>query len=194
MGAAVMACPEILITEEASGVAINELKARWIVDMVPGLWRQPAALEQRIRTVRALMVRNQTTVDAALLAAAERLEVIGRIGVGMDNVDVPAANARGIVLCYAAEENAVSVAGHVFALLLALARKLPAADRSVRRGEWERAAHTGFELHGKTMAVLGLGRIGFRVALRARAFGMRVIAYDPLLSSSSPAVTESGAE
>jgi len=97
------------------------------------------------------------------------------------------------VVCYAAEENAVSVAEHVFALLLALARKIPAADRSVRRGEWERAAHTGFELHGKTLAVLGLGRIGFRVALRARAFGMRLLAFDPFLSPSSPAVTESGA-
>ena len=105
-----------------------------------------------------------------------------------------AASARGIVVCYAAEENAVSVAEHVFALLLALARKIPAADRSVREGRWERAAHTGFELHGKTLAVLGLGRIGFRVALRARAFGMRVLAYDPFLSASSPAATESGAE
>lgn len=102
--------------------------------------------------------------------------------------------ARGIVVCYAAEENAVSVAEHVFALLLALARKVPGADRSVRKGRWERAAHTGFELHGKTLAVLGLGRIGFRVALRARAFGMRVLAYDPLVSASSSSVTESGAE
>jgi D-3-phosphoglycerate dehydrogenase / 2-oxoglutarate reductase len=120
--------------------------------------------------------------------------VIGRIGVGMDNIDVPAARTRGIVVCYAAEENAVSVAEHVFALLLALARKVPSADRSVREGRWERAAHTGFELHGKTLAVLGLGRIGFRVAPRARAFGMRVLAYDPVVSSSSPAATESGAE
>ena len=111
--------------------------------------------------------------------------MIGRIGVGMDNIDLPAASARGIVVCYAAEENAVSVAEHVFALLLALARKIPAADRSVREGRWERAAHTGFELHGKTLAVLGLGRVGFRVALRARAFGMRVVAYDPF---SLPAV------
>lgn len=185
---------DILITEEVSGEAIEGLKARWVVEEAPELWREPAALRERARGVRALMVRNQTVVDAALLAAAEQLEVIGRIGVGMDNIDLPAASARGIVVCYAAEENAVSVAEHVFALLFALARKVPAADRSVREGRWERAAHTGFELHGKTLAVLGLGRIGFRVALRARAFGMRVIAYDPLLSSSSPAVTETGAE
>ncbi len=182
-----------MITEEATGEAIEALKQRWQVEQAPGLWRDPAALRERVGSVRALMVRNQTTVDAALLAAAVRLEVIGRIGVGMDNIDVPAASARGIVLCYAAEENAVSVAEHVFALLLALARKIPAADASVRWGEWERARHTGFELHGKTLAVLGLGRIGFRVALRARAFGMPVVAYDPLLSPSSPAVTESGA-
>src|SRR5207247_532483 len=118
---------DILITEEASGAAIDGLKARWRVEEAPGLWRDPTALRERARGIRALMVRNQTRVDAALLAAAERLEVIGRIGVGMDNVDVPAANARGIVLCYAAEENAVSVAEHVFALLLALARKVLAA-------------------------------------------------------------------
>jgi D-3-phosphoglycerate dehydrogenase len=185
---------DILITEEASGEAIEALKAQWQVEEAPGLWREPAALRERARNVRALMVRNQTMVDAALLAAAERLEVIGRIGVGMDNIDLKAAAARGIVICYAAEENAVSVAEHVFALLLALARKIPSADRSVREGRWERAAHTGFELHGKTLALLGLGRIGFRVALRARAFGMRVVGYDPFLSPSSPAVTETGAE
>jgi D-3-phosphoglycerate dehydrogenase len=188
-----MSNPDILITEEASGAAIDALKARWQVETAPELWREPVVLRERVRRVRALVLRNQTRVDAALLAAAERLEVIGRIGVGMDNIDIPATNARGVVICYAAEENAVSVAEHVFGLLLALAGKIPAADRSVRRGEWERAAHTGFELHGKTIAVLGLGRIGFRVALRARAFGMRVVAYDPLLSASSPAVTESGA-
>jgi D-3-phosphoglycerate dehydrogenase len=185
--------PDILITEEVAGDAIEALKAQWQVDEAPDIWLEPAALRERVSGVRALMVRNQTVVDAMLLAAAERLEVIGRIGVGMDNIDVAAASARGIVICYAAEENAVSVAEHVFALLLALARKIPAADRSVREGRWERAAYTGFELHGKTIAVLGLGRIGFRVALRARAFGMRVLAYDPLLSTSGPAVTESGA-
>src|SRR4051794_2328251 len=189
-----MAMPDILITEQAAGDAIEALKARWAVEEAPRLWRDPAALRERVRGVRGLMVRNQTRVDAELMAAAARLEVIGRIGVGMDNIDLAAASARGIVVCYAAEENAVSVAEHVFALLLALARKIPAADRSVREGRWERAAHTGFELHGKTLAVLGLGRIGFRVALRARAFGMRVVAYDPLLSPSSPAVTETGAE
>src|SRR5437016_2521067 len=135
---------DILTTEEASGEAIEALKARWRVQEAPGLWREPAALRERVRGVRALMVRNQTVVDAALLAAAERLEVIGRIGVGMDNVDGAAASARGIVVCYAAEENAVSVAEHVFALLLALARKIPAADRSVRDGRWERAA-PGYE-------------------------------------------------
>lgn len=189
-----MANVDVLITEEAAGEAIEPLKARWQVEEASGLWRDPQALRERVRGARALMVRNQTNVDAALLAAAERLEVIGRIGVGMDNIDVPAASERGIVICYAAEENALSVAEHVFALLLALARKIPAADRSVREGRWERALHTGFELYGKTMAVLGLGRIGFRVALRARAFGMQVVAWDPLLSPSSPAVTETGAE
>src|SRR5689334_18360985 len=101
-----MAHVDVLITEEVAGEAVERLKSRWVVDDAPGLWRNPAALRERLRDARALMLRNQTIADAALLAAAERLEVIGRIGVGMDNVDVAAARARGIVICYAAEENA----------------------------------------------------------------------------------------
>jgi D-3-phosphoglycerate dehydrogenase len=112
--------------------------------------------------------------------------VVGRIGVGLDNLDLRALSDRGIVVCYPPEENAVSVSEHVFALLLSFARHIPAADRSVRAGRWERGAYIGFELAGSTMGILGLGRIGFRVAVRARAFGMRVLAYDPTWCPSTP--------
>jgi D-3-phosphoglycerate dehydrogenase len=133
-------------------------------------------------------------VDRAVIDAAPNLQVVGRIGVGLDNLDLRALSERGVVVCYPPEENAVSVSEHVFALLLAFARRIPAADRTVREGSWRRSEFIGFELAGRTMGILGLGRIGFRVAVRARAFGMRVIAYDPYLVAQHPAVTETGTE
>ncbi len=187
------AMPDILITEETHDPSIGLLTARFEVDYAPSLWRDPPRLRERLATVRAAIVRNMTQVDRAFLDAAPRLEVVGRIGVGLDTIDVPALTERGVVLCYPPEANAVTVAEHTFAVLLSLARKLREADRSVRAGDWDRHGHVGFELHGKTMGIVGLGRIGFRVATRARAFGMRVLAYDPWLTPQHPAVTESGA-
>jgi D-3-phosphoglycerate dehydrogenase len=140
------------------------------------------------------MVRNMTIVDREVIDAAPNLQVIGRIGVGLDNLDLRALSEHGIVVCYPPEENAVSVAEHVFAMLLSYARRIPGADASVREGKWERSRFIGFELAGKTMGILGLGRIGFRVAVRARAFGMRVLAYDPYMVAQHAAVTETGTE
>jgi D-3-phosphoglycerate dehydrogenase/(S)-sulfolactate dehydrogenase len=140
-----------------------------------------------------LIVRNQTKVNTSLLAQAMALRIIGRAGAGYDNIDVPAATQEGVVVAFSPEENAVSVAEHVFALLLSLARKIPGADKSTKGGGWERKKYHGFELLGKTLGILGLGKIGFRVALRAKAFGMRILAYDAYLSSTSLQVTESGA-
>jgi D-3-phosphoglycerate dehydrogenase len=139
------------------------------------------------------MVRNMTHVDAALLEAAPDLQVIGRVGVGLDNLDLPAIAARGLVVCYPPEENAVSVAEFTFGLILALARRIPASERNVRAGRWDRYSFVGIELAGKTLGLLGLGRIGMRVAARARAFQMRVLAFDPHLVSQHPHVTETGA-
>lgn len=185
---------KLLLTEEILDPSLDELSARHEVLREPDLWKDRAALLARLADVDGVMVRNMTTVDRAFLEAAPRLRVIGRIGVGLDNLDLRAISERGIVVCYPPEENAVSVAEHVFALLLSLARHIPAADRCVREGRWDRSRHIGIELAGRTLGILGLGRIGFRVAVRARAFGMRVLAYDPYLVPQHPAVTETGSE
>ena len=189
-----MANPKrILISEDVTGAGIDRLKGKYQVHYDPDLWTKVPELEGIIPNCDALIVRNQTKVNAALLAQGAALRVIGRAGAGYDNIDVPAASQEGVVVVFSPEENAVSVAEHVFALLLSLARKIPGADKSTRGGGWERKKYHGFELLGKTLGILGLGKIGFRVALRAKAFGMRILAYDAYLSSASLHVTESGA-
>ena len=184
---------KILISEDVPGSGINSLKGKYQVHYDPDLWKKVPELEGMIPSYDALIVRNQTKVNASLLGQAMSLRVIGRAGAGYDNIDVAAASREGIVVAFSPEENAVSVAEHVFALLLALARKIPGADRSTRGGGWERKKYHGVELLGKTLGILGLGKIGFRVALRAKAFGMHVLAHDSYLSSTSLHVTESGA-
>jgi D-3-phosphoglycerate dehydrogenase len=184
---------KILISEDVTGTGIDRLKGKYQVHYDPELWKKIPELEKMIPAFDALIVRNQTKVNASLLAKAMSLRVIGRAGAGYDNIDVPAATQEGVVVAFSPEENAVSVAEHVFALLLALARRIPGADKSTRGGGWERKKYHGFELLGKTLGILGLGKIGFRVALRAKAFGMRILAYDAYLSSTSLHVTESGA-
>ena len=184
---------KVLISEDVTGTGIERLKQKYHLQIDPEIWKKVPALEETIAGFDALIVRNQTKVTASLLSKAKALRVIGRAGAGYDNIDVPAASQAGVVVSYSPEENAVSVAEHVFALLLALARKIPGADRSVKSGGWERKKYHGLELMGKTLGIWGLGKIGFRVALRAKAFGMRVIAYDAYLSPTSLHVTESGA-
>ncbi len=189
-----MANPKkILVSEDVTGTGIDRLKAKYQVHYDPDLWKKVPELEGTIPGFEALIVRNQTKVNSGLLAKAKALRVIGRAGAGYDNIDVPAATKEGVVVAFSPEENAVSVAEHVFALLLALARKIPGADKSTRGGGWERKKYHGFELLGKTLGILGLGKIGFRVALRAKAFGMRILAHDAYLSPTSLHVTESGA-
>ncbi len=124
-------------------------------------------------------MRSATQVDAELIARADQLRVIGRAGVGVDNVDVAAATRRGILVCNAPQSNIVSAAEHTIALLLALARNVPQAHAALVEGRWERSRFGGVELDGKTLGVLGFGRIGQLVAARARGLGMRILAYDP---------------
>lgn len=142
-------------------------------------------LASLIRSFDALIVRSATTVDADLLAAAKRLRVVGRAGIGVDNVDVGAATERGILVVNAPTANLVSATEHTFALLLTMMRNVSAAHHSVRSGEWQRKRFQGAELQGKTLGIIGLGRIGQSVAYRARAFGMTTIAFDPFLDASA---------
>ena len=135
----------------------------------------------------ALIVRSGTRVDAEALARADGLKVVGRAGVGLDNVDVEAATERGVLVMNTPGANATATAEHAWALLLSLCRGVPAADASVRRGEWERKRFVGFQLAGKTLGVIGLGRVGRLVAARGRGFGMVVLGCDPYLSEDAAA-------
>ncbi len=128
-----------------------------------------------------LLIRSATVVDAELLERATKLKVVGRAGVGVDNVDVEAATEHGVIIANAPESNVVTAAEHTMALLLALARNVPQAHGALTEGRWERAEHSGVELLDKTIGILGFGRIGQLVAARAQAFGMKVIAYDPFI-------------
>ena len=130
----------------------------------------------------AIVIRSATTIDASLIDRAERLKVIGRAGVGVDNVDVDAATRRGIVVANAPDSTVVSAAEHTIALMLALARNVPQAHGALKAGNWERSRFAGIELAGKTLGILGLGRIGREVARRALGLGMRVLAYDPFVA------------
>jgi D-3-phosphoglycerate dehydrogenase len=142
----------------------------------------PAGLLRVIPGAAALIVRSATQVTAEVLEAGADLVVVGRAGIGLDNVDVAAATRRGVMVVNAPESNVLSAAEHAMALLLAQARNIPQANGALRQGKWERTKWEGVELHGKTLGVVGLGRIGTLVAQRALAFGMHLIAYDPFVS------------
>src|SRR4051812_37261504 len=165
----------------ASSLELLRAESGWVVDARSG--RTPEALAADLAEADAILVRSATKVDARLMDAAPKLRIIARAGTGVDNVDVAAASARGILVVNAPGANSISVAEHACALMLALARSVPAADRAMKDGRWEKKRFLGTELRGKTLGVAGLGRIGQEVAQRARAFGMRVVAHDPYIST-----------
>lgn len=173
---------DILISENIQGAAVDALHARFNVSLQPEIWKSPSKLEKEIRSCRALMVRNQTPVTAELLACAPELLVVGRAGVGLDNIDVKAAERAGIVIASTPDQNAISAAELTMGMIFALARMIPAADRDTRQGNWNRQRFVGIELYGKTLGIVGAGKIGFLTARRAIAFGMKILAYDPYLS------------
>jgi D-3-phosphoglycerate dehydrogenase len=142
----------------------------------------------------ALIVRNQTQVDARLLSMAVDLKIIGRAGAGLDNIDVPAATAKGIVVVSTPDQNSISVAELAVGMMIGLARKIPAANQHAHGGGWERQRFVGTELYGKNFGVVGLGRIGFLTATRARALGMNILAHDNYISPDAVAVAETHAE
>ena len=173
---------KIIVADNLPASALVLLQADgWTVDARAG--RSPADLARDLADADALLVRSATKVDAQLLAAAPRLRIVARAGTGVDNVDVEAASTRGILVVNAAGANSISVAEHAWALMLALARAIPSADRAMKERRWEKKNCTGTELRGKTLGVTGFGRIGQEVAQRARAFGMHVIAHDPFISA-----------
>src|SRR5438093_1238315 len=163
-----------------SSLELFRSETGWVVDARSG--RTPDALAADLAGADALLVRSATKVDVRLMDAAPGLRIIARAGTGVDNVDVAAASSRGILVVNAPGANSISVAEHACALMLSLARSVPAADRAMKDRRWEKKRFVGTELRGKTLGVAGLGRIGQEVAQRARAFGMRVIAHDPYIS------------
>ena len=184
---------DILITEDLQSPAIDALAAKFSVVREPLLWKDAAKLKAALANTRTVMVRNQTQLTADVLGAATKLIAIGRVGVGLDNIDLPTATQRGITVIAPLDANAVSVAEVTLGLLLALARKIPQADRSTKAGGWDRRGCTGIELAGKTLAICGFGRIGKLVAKRAAVFGLRLVVFDPFVKPGDPTLAETGA-
>jgi D-3-phosphoglycerate dehydrogenase len=177
-----VSAPVVLVAEELSPTGIALLKASFEVRYADGADR--SQLLPALADVDAVIVRSATQIDADAIAAARRLRVVARAGVGLDNIDVDAATKAGVMVVNAPASNIVSAAEHAVALLLAVARNVPQANASLKNGQWKRSAYTGIELQDKIVGILGLGRIGALVAERLAAFGMTVIAYDPYAPST----------
>jgi len=177
--------PVVLVAEELAPSALAVLADDFEVRHVDGADR--AALLPALADVDAVIVRSATLIDAEALAAGSRLKVVARAGIGLDNVDVAAATARGVLVVNAPTSNIVSAAEHAVALLLAVARRVPQAAASLRAGEWKRNKFTGVEITDKTVGVVGLGRIGVLFAQRLSAFGTRLLAYDPYVPAARAA-------
>ncbi len=171
---------KILITEEIAPAGIEMLKEHHEVRVATGL--SQSELCEQIGDIDAVIIRSATKLDAAVFDCADNLKVVGRAGIGVDNIDLHAATRNGVIVVNAPQSNVVSAAEHTMALLLAQARNVAQADESLRQGRWDRKKLEGVELYGKTLGILGLGRVGTLVAQRALAFDMIVVACDPFLS------------
>lgn len=179
-----MQIPKVLVADPISQRGVDDLSAGGTLDVTVKTGLSEAELIEIIPEYDGLVVRSQTKVNAKVLAAAKNLRVVGRAGVGVDNVDVEVATQNGVIVMNTPGGNTISTAEHAFSLLVSIARSIPQADASVKSGKWDRKKFEGVELYNKTLAILGMGRIGSEVARRAIAFGMRVVAYDPYLSAS----------
>lgn len=172
----------VLVAEEIADTGLDAMRAAGLdVDVRPGL--SPEELLEAVAGAAALIIRSATQVTEEVLERGSSLVVVGRAGIGLDNVDVAAATRRGVMVVNAPQSNVLSAAEQTIALMLAQARNIPQADRDLKHGEWNRSKWTGVELHGKTLGIVGLGRVGVLVAQRALAFGMKLVAYDPFVSS-----------
>ena len=176
--------PNVLISDALSPAAVQIFKDRGIeVDFQPNLGKDKDKLAEIIGNYDGLAIRSATKVSPKILERAKRLKVIGRAGIGVDNVDIPAATARGVIVMNTPFGNSITTAEHAISLMLALARQIPEADTSTRAGKWEKNKFMGVEIFGKTLGVIGCGNIGSIVADRAVGLKMKVIAYDPFLSA-----------
>jgi D-3-phosphoglycerate dehydrogenase len=175
--------PKVLISDALSPAAVQIFKDRGIaVDFQPALGKDKEKLAATVGNYDGLAIRSATKVTAKILEQARTLKVIGRAGIGVDNVDIPAATARGIIVMNTPFGNSITTAEHAVSLMLAMARQIPEADASTRAGKWEKNKFMGVEMFGKTLGVIGCGNIGSIVADRALGLKMKVIAYDPFLS------------
>src|SRR5579862_5352640 len=175
---------KVLLSDAIEQQCIDILKSENLeVTLSPGL--SPDQLKSVIGEYDALIVRSGTTVTADIIAAAKNLKVIGRAGAGVDNIDVDAATRKGIIVMNTPGGNTISTAEHTISMMLALARNIPQADASLKRGEWNRKKFLGMELFEKTLGILGLGKVGREVAVRCKAFGMKLMAFDPVLSADA---------
>ena len=181
---------KILVTEAIDGLALEYLKNEFSVTVDSSLWQKPDQLRQIIGDYDGLIIRNQTVVDQQLVSLAKRLRVIGRHGVGLDNINLEATRSAKLIVTFAPEQNAVSVAELALGLMLSLARKIPEAHQATKNGTWERQNFEGREIFGKKLGIVGLGKIGCRVGIRAKAFGMSILAHDTYISPDSLNMTE----
>ncbi|MDP8949670.1 MAG: phosphoglycerate dehydrogenase, partial [Actinomycetota bacterium] len=171
---------KVLVTEKLAEAGVELLREEFEVDVLLGL--DQGEFLERIGDYDGLIVRSATRVTAEVIERAKNLKAIGRAGIGVDNIDVEAATKRGILVANAPASNTVAAAEHTLALMLAAARRIPAADSSLRNGEWNRSAFKGVEVAEKTLGLVGLGHVGTIVARGAVGMGMRVLAYDPYVS------------
>ena len=171
---------KVLITEALAESGVELLRREFEVDVVLGL--SPEELLEKIGEYDGLIIRSATKVTAEVIERADNLKAIGRAGIGVDNIDIEAATKRGIIVANAPESNTIAAAEQTLGLMLAVARKIPVADASLKGGEWKRSAFKGVEVSGKTLGLIGLGHVGAIVARGALGMGMRVLAYDPYLS------------
>src|ERR1700719_4232245 len=176
--------PQDLISDALCPAAVAIFKDRGIeVDFQPNLGKDKEKLAETINGFDGLAIRSATKVTEKILERAKSLKVIGRAGIGVDNVDIPAATARGIIVMNTPSGNSITTAEHAITLMLSLARQIPEADASTRAGKWEKNKFLGVEMFGKTLGIIGCGNIGSIVADRAIGLRMKVIAYDPYLSA-----------
>lgn len=184
---------KVLISELIWEEGIEVLKKAGIsVDYDESMGKDPAKLKEAIADYDGLIIRNKTMIDESLLEACGNLKVIGRLGVGLDNIDIPKTKEKGIHIVSAKHANATSVAEYVLAAMLDASRNISKATADVRSGGWNRKVFTGAELSGKTLALFGLGEIAHRVAKRAKAFGMNMIGYDPFITPYENILAETG--